>query len=65
MNGLAFAGHFGDGQLRAADLAAGIVGAVVRDPVRDAAVWREYLETVARDRDGWGEFYEACRQVSD
>ena len=65
MNGLALAGHFGDGHLRAADLAAGIVGAVVRDPMRDAAVWREYLETVARDRDGWGEFYEACRQVSD
>jgi hypothetical protein len=65
MNGLALAGHFGNGTLGSADLAAGIVGAVVRDPSRDAAVWREYLETVARDRSGWEDFYEACREVSE
>ena len=34
-NGLALAAHFGDGVLRAADVAAGIVGAVVKDPVAD------------------------------
>ena len=32
-NGLALAAHFGDGSLSADDVAAGIVGAVVRDPV--------------------------------
>jgi hypothetical protein len=32
--------------------------------VSDRVVWREYLETVARERDGWGEFYRACREVS-
>ena len=63
-NGRALAAHFGDGVLRPADVAAGIVGAVVRDPVSDRVVWREYLETVARERDGWGEFYRACREVS-
>jgi MoxR-like ATPase len=63
-HGHALAAHFGDGVLRAADIAAGIVGAVVRDPVSDRVVWREYLETVARERDGWGEFYRACREVS-
>ena len=63
-NGRALAAHFGDGVLRAADIAAGIVGAVVRDPVTDRVVWREYLETVARERDGWGDFYRACREVS-
>ncbi|RJL34129.1 ATP-binding protein [Bailinhaonella thermotolerans] len=61
--GLALAAHFGDGALRAADVAAGIVGAVVRDPVSDRVVWQEYLETVVRDRDGWRDFYRACRDA--
>jgi MoxR-like ATPase len=60
-NGVALAGHFGDGVLRAADVAAGIVGAVVKDPVSDAAAWREYLEAVVRERDGWRDFYRAAR----
>ena len=59
-NGLALAAHFGDGVLGARDVAAGIVGAVVSDPVRDTVAWREYLETVVRDRPGWGDFYDAC-----
>lgn len=63
-SGLALAAHFGDGVLRAADVAAGIVGAVVRDPVADTAVWTEYLEAVAREREGWSDFYRACREVS-
>jgi hypothetical protein len=62
-NGLALAAHFGDGQLNAADVAAGIVGAVVKDPVHDAVAWREYLEAVVRDRAGWGDFYDACREL--
>jgi hypothetical protein len=45
-------------------VAAGIVGAVVRDPVHDAVAWREYLEAVVRDRDGWDDFYDACRALS-
>ena len=28
-------------------------GAVVRDPVQDSIAWREYLEVVVRERDGW------------
>ncbi len=35
-NGIALAAHFGDGVLRPADVAAGIVGAVIKDPVTDA-----------------------------
>jgi len=62
-NGLALAAHFGNGQLDAADVAAGIVGAVVKDPVHDSVAWREYLEAVVRDRAGWDDFYEACRQL--
>jgi MoxR-like ATPase len=63
-SGIALSAHFGDGQLRPADVAAGIVGAVVKDPIADRVAWSEYLEVVARERKGWSEFYTACRDVS-
>jgi MoxR-like ATPase len=63
-SGLALAAHFGDGQLRSNDVAAGLVGAVVKDPVQDRVVWMEYLETVVKERDGWKDLYRACRAVS-
>jgi MoxR-like ATPase len=63
-SGLALAGHFGDGQLRANEVAAGLVGAVIKDPVQDRVVWLEYLETVVKERDGWKDLYRACRDVS-
>jgi MoxR-like ATPase len=63
-SGVALAAHFGDGVLRPADVAAGIVGAVIKDPVTDASVWAEYLEAVVRERRDWGDFYRACREVS-
>jgi MoxR-like ATPase len=62
-NGLSLAAHFGDGTLSPADVAAGVVGAVVRDPIHDRVAWREYLEAVVADRDGWDDFYEACRAL--
>ncbi|MDX2175963.1 MAG: AAA family ATPase [Candidatus Sumerlaeia bacterium] len=62
-SGMALAAHFGDGVLTASDLAAGIVGAIVKDPVQDSLVFREYLETVAKERDGWKDLYRACREV--
>lgn len=61
-NGMALAGHFGDGTLRAADVASGLIGAVVKDPVQDTIVWREYLETVVKERDGWKDLYRACHE---
>ena len=61
--GLSLAAHFGDGSLRAADLAGGLLGAVVKDPVQDRVIWREYLETVVKERDGWKDLYRACREV--
>ena len=63
-SGLTLSAHFGDGRLRPSDIAASLVGAVVKDPVSDAVAWNEYLEVVARGRDGWSEFYSACRDVS-
>ncbi|MDT4988364.1 MAG: hypothetical protein QOI74_2458 [Micromonosporaceae bacterium] len=62
-SGLALAVHFGDGRLRAADVAAGIAGSVVKDPAADRVVWQEYLETVVRERDGWRDFYRAAREA--
>jgi MoxR-like ATPase len=62
-NGLALAAHFGDGVVRAEDVAGAMRGAVVKDPVQDAVVWQEYLETIVRDRDGWADLYRACREL--
>jgi MoxR-like ATPase len=62
-SGLALATHFGDGQLRAADVAAGLTGAVVKDPVGDRIVWLEYLETVVKER--WKDLYRSCRDLTD
>jgi MoxR-like ATPase len=62
--GLALAAHFGDGVLRPHDVAGGILGAVVKDPAADRVVWTEYLETVVRERDGWADFYRACREIA-
>ncbi|MCR5890043.1 AAA family ATPase [Hymenobacter sp. J193] len=62
-SGLALAAYFGDGSLRAHDLAAGLTGAVLKDPVQDRIVWLEYLETVVKERDGWKDLYRACREV--
>src|SRR5690242_357458 len=62
-SGLALAGHFGDGRLHANDVAAGLTGAVVKDPVQDRVVWLEYLETVVKERAGWKDLYRACREV--
>jgi MoxR-like ATPase len=63
-SGLALAAHFGDGQMRSNDVASGLIGAVVKDPVQDRVVWLEYLETVVKERDGWKDLYRACREVS-
>ena len=62
-NGVALAAHFGDGRVGAADIAAGLLGAVVKDPVQDRIVWQEYLETVVRDRRDWSDLYLACREL--
>lgn len=63
-HGLSLAAHFGSGELSAQDVAASLVGAVIKDPVQDGVIWREYLETVAKIRDDWKDLYRACRAVS-
>ncbi len=61
-NGIALAAHFGDGAIKASDLASSMVGAIVKDPVQDTVVFKEYLETVVKERDGWKDLYRACRE---
>jgi intein/homing endonuclease/MoxR-like ATPase len=62
-NGLAMAAYYGDGAMHAGDLAAGLTGAIIKDPVQDRIVWLEYLQTVVKDRNGWKDFYRACHEV--
>jgi hypothetical protein len=62
-SGQTLAAHFGDGRLSAADIAAGLVGSVVQDPVRDTIALREYIETVIREREGWTDLYRALRDL--
>jgi MoxR-like ATPase len=62
-SGMALAAYFGDGQVTASEVASSIVGAIVKDPVQDALVWREYLETVVKERSDWRDLYRACREL--
>ncbi len=62
-SGIALAAHFGDGTLKAGDVASGMMGAIVKDPVQDKIVMQEYLETVIKERDGWKDLYRACKEV--
>lgn len=59
----AMAGHFGDGTLNEHDLIAGLYGAVVKDPLQDVVPWKEYVETVIKQREGWQAMYQACRDL--
>jgi MoxR-like ATPase len=62
-SGLSLAYHFGDGQIKADDLASGVLGAIVKDPVQDKIVMQEYMETVLKQKDGWKDIYRACRDI--
>ncbi|MEJ1237116.1 AAA family ATPase [Chryseolinea sp. T2] len=63
-SGLSLAAHFGNGKLTAHDIASGLVGAIVKDPVQDAVVWKEYLETVVKTREEWKDIYRACKEIA-
>lgn len=62
-SGQVLATHFGDGDLKASDLAAGITGAIIKDPVQDKMVWLEYLETIVKGRKDWSDLYRACKEL--
>ncbi len=62
-SGMALASHFGDGALKAQDIASSLHGAIIKDPSQDTVIWREYLETVVKERDGWKDLYRASREL--
>ena len=64
-NAMALAGSFGDGSVSEADIAAGLLGAVVKDEEKDQAVWSEYLENIMKKRGlSWQPLYRACRELN-
>lgn len=61
--GLALSAHFGDGVMNAQDLSASLVGAIVKDPVQDAVVWKEYLQNVLKKRSDFKDIYMSSREL--
>ena len=61
-SGQAIATHFGDGDLKADDIIAGLMGAVIKDPVQDKVVWQEYMETIVKEREDWQDLYRAGKE---
>jgi MoxR-like ATPase len=57
IGGLSHANWFREGRLTPESLASNLIGAIVKDPVQDAAVLTEYLETVMRKRPEYAAYY--------
>lgn len=62
-NGMALAGHFGDGVLHPHDVAAGLIGAVIKDPVQDAVVWKSTSTSSSKSAKDWKSLYRACKEL--
>ena len=57
------AGNFGNGEVTAHDLAAGLQGAVVKDGEKDKIVWQEYLSNVLKKRGAeWRPLFVSCSE---
>jgi len=63
-SGLALAAHFGDGRLSSLDIASGLIGAIVKDPIHDKEVWDDYLESIVKTRSEWKDLYRSCKELS-
>ena len=61
--GLALSAHFGDDVMNSQDMAASMIGAIVKDPVQDAIVWKEYLENVVKKRELYKDLYLSSREL--
>lgn len=62
IGGWSDAAHFGSGTIDADALAPALVGAIIKDPVQDRLALQEYVETVLKNRKGWGDVYQALRE---
>ena len=64
-NSMALAGHFGSGEVTDRDLAAGLLGVVVKEDARDGPIWVEYLENIMKKRGAeWRDLYTACKELT-
>lgn len=64
-NAMALGASFGDGSVREDDIAAGLLGAIVKDDDKDRLVWDEYLENIMKKRGlAWQPLYRACRELN-
>lgn len=64
-NSMALAGSFGNGNISEDDLAAGLLGAIVKDEEKDKISWKEYLENVMKKRESsWLSLYRACQELN-
>jgi MoxR-like ATPase len=62
-NGMALAANFGNGEISAPDLAAGLQGAVVKDEEKDKIAWQEYLSNIMKKRGAdWRSLFAACSE---
>ena len=61
--GLSLSAHFGDGKMKAHELASGLIGAIIQDPAADTPVLQEYLETIVKERSEWMDLYRACKDI--
>ncbi|QSQ12178.1 ATP-binding protein [Myxococcus landrumensis] len=63
-NSSILAQQFGGGKVTPQELAASLVGAVVKEQEDDVKALREYMETVAKSRSGaWKELYSASKKL--
>lgn len=63
-NAMSLAGHFGNGKIVDRDIAASVIGAIVKEDTTDEAVFVEYLEGIVKKRGAeWAEFYKACKEL--
>ena len=62
-NSMALAGNFGNGQVTAHDIAAGLQGSIVKDEEKDKVVWQEYLTNVMKKRGAdWRPLFTSCSE---
>jgi MoxR-like ATPase len=62
-NSMALAGNFGNGQVTAHDIAAGLQGSIVKDEEKDKLVWQEYLSNVMKKRGAdWRPLFTSCSE---
>ena len=62
-NGMALAAHFGDGSVKAGDLASGFVGAVDQGPRAGSGGVAGIYGDGAEGTGGWKDLYRACRET--